>query len=75
MWNIQHIQVIDDHIVFIQKYRRKVIYKELKQGIEAILRKICNELKVEIIEVCSDHIHITHFFVHKKSSQSYGLTA
>ena len=48
------------HIVFAPKYRRKVIYKELKQDIGAILRKICNELKVEIIEaeICPDHIHI-----------------
>ena len=44
------------HIVFAPKYRRKVIYKELKQDIGAILRKICNELKVEIIEAeaCPD---------------------
>ena len=48
------------HIVFAPKYRRKVIYKELKQDIGAILRKICNELKVEIIEAeaCPDHIHM-----------------
>lgn len=48
------------HIVFAPKYRRKVIYKELKQDIGEILRKICNELKVEIIEaeICPDHIHM-----------------
>ena len=42
------------------KYRRKIIYKELKRDIGAILRKICNELKVEIIaaEACPDHIHM-----------------
>ena len=48
------------HIVFAPKYRRKVIYNELKRDVGEILRKLCNELKVEIIEAeaCPDHIHM-----------------
>lgn len=48
------------HIVFAPKYRRKVIYKELKRDIGEILRKLCNQMKVEIIEAeaCPDHIHM-----------------
>ena len=48
------------HIVFAPKYRRKVIYGELRADIGKILRKLCNEKKVEIIEAeaCSDHIHM-----------------
>ena len=48
------------HIVFAPKYRRKVIYGELKKDIGEILRKLCNEKKVEIIEAeaCPDHIHM-----------------
>lgn len=48
------------HIVFAPKFRRKVIYGELKKDIEVILRKLCNEMKVEIIEAeaCPDHIHM-----------------
>ena len=48
------------HIVFAPKYRRKVIYSQLKKDVGEILRKLCNELKVEIIEAqaCSDHIHM-----------------
>ena len=48
------------HIVFAPKYRRKVIYGELRADIGKILRKLCNEKKVEIIEVesCVDHIHM-----------------
>lgn len=48
------------HIVFIPKYRRKVIYGRLKKDIREILRKLCEYKKVEIIEgaVCSDHIHM-----------------
>ena len=48
------------HIVFAPKYRRKVIYGEIKADIGVILRKLCNELKVEILEAdaCPDHIHM-----------------
>ena len=48
------------HIVFAPKYRRKVIYKALRRDIGEIFRKLCNEMKVEIIEAdaCVDHIHM-----------------
>ncbi len=48
------------HIVFSPKYRRKVIYGELRKEIGEIIRRLCNEKKVELIEaeVCPDHIHI-----------------
>ena len=48
------------HIVFAPKFRRKVIYGELKRDIGAILRKLCKEMKVEIneAEACPDHIHM-----------------
>jgi putative transposase len=48
------------HIVFAPKYRRKVIFKQIRKDIGEILRKLCNEMKVEIIEAeaCVDHIHM-----------------
>ena len=48
------------HIVFAPKYRRKVIYKQIRRDIGEIFRKLCNEMKVEIIEAeaCVDHIHM-----------------
>mgnify|MGYP000675983948 CR=1 FL=1 len=48
------------HIVFAPKYRRKEIYGKLKKDIGAILRKLCNQKGVEIIEAeaCPDHIHM-----------------
>ena len=47
-------------VVFAPKYRRRIIYKELKKDIGEIMRKLCNEMKVEIIEAeaCPDHIHM-----------------
>ena len=48
------------HIVFAPKFRRKIIYGQLKADIGQILRKLCAEKKVEIIEAeaCPDHIHM-----------------
>ena len=48
------------HIVFAPKYRRQVIYGVLKKDIGEILRKLCEQKGVEIIEAeaCKDHIHM-----------------
>ena len=48
------------HVVFAPKYRRKVIYKTVRQDIIEIIKKLCREMKVEIIEgeACPDHIHL-----------------
>ena len=51
---------ISYHIVFAPKYRRKDIYGQLKKDIGEIIRKLCDEKKVEILEAeaCPDHIHM-----------------
>lgn len=48
------------HIVFAPKYRRQIIYKQLKVDIGKILRELCERKRVEIIaaECCSGHIHM-----------------
>ena len=48
------------HIVFAPKYRRKVIYGQLRADIGQILRKLCEQKGVEIIEANAmpDHIHM-----------------
>ena len=48
------------HVVFAPKYRRKVIYGKLRKDIGDILRKLCEQKNVEIIEAeaCVDHIHM-----------------
>ena len=48
------------HIVFAHKYRRKEIYGQLKRDIGEILRKLCDQKGVEILEAeaCPDHIHM-----------------
>ena len=53
-WNCKY------HIVFAPKYRRQVIYGKLKKEIGKILRNLCEQKGVEIIEAeaCPDHIHM-----------------
>ena len=48
------------HIVFAPKYRRKEIYGKLRKDIGEIIRKLCEQKGVEIIEAeaCKDHIHL-----------------
>ena len=48
------------HIVFIPKYRRKVLYGRVKEDLREILRTLCGYKKVEIVEgaVCADHVHL-----------------
>ena len=53
-WRCQH------HIVFAPKFRRKEIYGKIKTDIGKILRQLCYQKGVEIIEaeLCPDHIHM-----------------
>ncbi len=48
------------HIVFAPKFRRKVIYGQLKRDIASILSMLCKRKGVEIIEaeMCQDHVHM-----------------
>ncbi len=48
------------HIVFAPKYRRQEIYGKIKKDIGQILRKLCEQKGVEIIEAnaCKEHIHM-----------------
>ena len=48
------------HIVFIPKYRRKIMYGEVREDVREVLRKLCSYKKIEIVEgtVCIDHVHL-----------------
>ena len=48
------------HIVFAPKYRRQIVYGQLKADIGKILRSFCERKGVNIIsaECCPDHIHM-----------------
>ena len=53
-WNCKY------HVVFAPKYRRMIIYNQIKVDIGKILRKLCEQKGIEIIEaeLCPDHIHM-----------------
>ena len=53
-WNCKY------HIVFAPKFRRKIIYGQLRQDIANILSALCKRKGVKIVEaeMCSDHVHM-----------------
>ena len=53
-WNCQY------HIVFIPKYRKKVMLGKVREDVREIIKTLCQYKKVEIMEgaVCSDHVHL-----------------
>lgn len=48
------------HIVFLLKYRRKVIFSNIRSSVGKILRDFCIYKGVEIIEghLMADHVHM-----------------
>ena len=48
------------HIVFAPKYRRQVIYRQLRKAIVSILRELCSRkgIKITEAELCPDHVHM-----------------
>ncbi len=48
------------HVVFAPKYRRQIIYGKIKADIGKILRQLCDQKGIEIIEaeLCPDHVHM-----------------
>ena len=53
-WNCKY------HIVFTPKYRRMEIYGKIRKDIGVILRRLCEQKGIEIIEaeLCPNHIHM-----------------
>jgi putative transposase len=48
------------HVIFIPKYRKKVLYGKMRKQVGAILRSLCRQRDVEIIagKLCPDHVHM-----------------
>jgi len=53
-WNCKY------HIVFAPKYRRRVIYGQIREDIGKTLRLLCARKEINIIEAecCPDHVHM-----------------
>ena len=48
------------HIVWVPKYRKKTLYKELRRHLGKVLRELAQRRECEILEghLMSDHVHI-----------------
>ena len=66
-WNCKY------HIVFAPKYRRSIIYGEVKAEIGKILRQLCEWKEVKIVEaeLCPDHVHMLVEIPPKMSVSSF----
>ena len=53
-WNCKY------HIVFVPKFRRKIVYGQLKQDIANVLSTLCKRKGAKIVEaeICRDHVHM-----------------
>ncbi len=61
------------HIVFITKYRKKVLYRKLRNDVREVISILCKYKDVEIIDgaVCEDHIHLSVAMPSKLSISSF----
>ena len=48
------------HVVILPKYRQKVLYGRIRRGIGEILRGLCRQKGIELVEgnAVADHIHM-----------------
>ena len=48
------------HLIWIPKYRKRVLTGELGEAVRALIRRLCSEIDVHIItgKVAPDHIHL-----------------
>ena len=60
------------HIVFCPKYRRKVLVNGVDTRLKELVKSICEEIKVDVIEmeIMPDHVHLLlevdpQFGIHK----------
>ena len=66
-WSIWTIKVYHTkwkcqyHIVFIPKYRKKILYGRVRNDVREIISTLCKYKDVDIIAgaVCVDHIHLS----------------
>jgi putative transposase len=49
-----------DHVVILPKYRRRVFYGRLRRQVGVILRELCRQRGVELVEgpAMPDHVHL-----------------
>ena len=48
------------HVVWVPKYRKKILFGKVRRRVGEIIRELCRQKEIELIEghAMSDHIHI-----------------
>ena len=66
-WNCKY------HIVFAPKYRRKVFYGEIRSDVRDMMKQLCFQKGVQLLEgeLCPDHVHILVAIPPKLSVSSF----
>ncbi len=66
-WNCKY------HIVFAPKFRRKVFYGQIRSDVRDIIKQLCFQKGVELIEgeLCPDHVHLLVAIPPKLSVSSF----
>ena len=61
------------HLVFIPKYRKKVLYGKVRDDVREIISTLCKYKDVDIIAgaVCIDHVHLSVAIPPKISISSF----
>ena len=64
------------HIVFTPKYRRKIIFAQLRDSIKEIFQSLCKYKGVEILEghLMPDHTHAGEYPTQNQCVEFYGVS-
>ena len=48
------------HVVWVPKYRKKALFGQLRKGVGKIVRELCTQYGVELVEghALTDHVHL-----------------
>ena len=62
------------HVVFIPKYRKKVLYGRLRKRVGRIIRELCEQRGVDLLEghAMPDHVHQTGAVTTQVQCIAYG---
>ena len=70
------------HVVFCPKYRRKVLVGDVEKRLKALVREICAEWNIDLLEmeVMPDHVHLLlevdpQFGIHRAIKTIKGKTS
>ena len=63
------------HVVIMPKFRRKILYGQLRKQVGRILRELCDQRGVELIEgkALADHVHLCQSIPPKYIAHTVGF--